>query len=524
MSPNIKGEDMGYKKASNLAGLIQDETFDIDTEEIRQLGYHAVELMVDYFKSIRKDPILPSKTLKEMKELINEPLPQTEQDPQIVLDDCQKKIIANAMRFGHPRFLGWVLASGTVIGAFADGIAGALNQNVAVAGARMATSVELLVMDWIKEILGYDPDAAGILLSGGSMANLTALAVARNVKANFDVRTYGMEQNKNMILYVSEEVHMCVPKAANILGIGTNNIRWVKVDQDFRLDTEDLRAKIIEDQNHDKYPFGVVATAGTVNTGAIDPLDSIADICQKYDIWLHVDAAYGGFAAVSPHQKPLLRGIIRADSVALDPHKWLFIPFEAGCVLVRKPSHMIHTFAINAAYIHRSNDVSSSSDDVDFSDYGLQLSRQFRALKIWMSLKQYGVKKYGRLIDQNIYLAQYLAALLDESSDFETVTPANLSILCFRYFPEDLQKRYQGTNQLQQQKIEEYLNRLNRAIVEAMHKDIRTLLSSTVLKNMFVLRACIVNYRTTKQDIKDILVILRELGVAADKKLRRVTL
>ncbi|MCK5112250.1 MAG: aminotransferase class I/II-fold pyridoxal phosphate-dependent enzyme, partial [Thermoplasmatales archaeon] len=297
---------MKDKKSSELANLIKDETFDMDPEEIRQLGYHSVDLVVDYFKNICKGPILTSKTLKQMKGLLDEPLPQTEQNPRTVLNDCRDKIIANAIRIGNPRFLGWILASGTVIGAFADGIASALNQNVAVSGAGMATALELLVIDWIKEILDYDPNAAGILLSGGSMANLTALATARNVMAGFDIRSEGLRQDKNMILYVSEEVHMCVPKAANILGIGMNNIHRVKIDDAFRLDTNDLKAKIIEDKNHDMFPFCVVATAGTVNTGAIDPLESIADICQQYDIWFHVDAAYGGFAALSPHLKPLL--------------------------------------------------------------------------------------------------------------------------------------------------------------------------------------------------------------------------
>jgi len=384
-------------------------------------------------------------------------------------------------------------------------------------------SVELLVLDWIKEILGYEPKAAGILVSGGSMANLTALAVARNAKAPFDVRSQGMRQNepgKKMILYVSEEVHMCVPKAAHILGIGTDAIRWVNVDNNLCLDTTDLNAQITADQKDGMYPFCVVATAGTVNTGSIDPLHSIADICDKYNLWFHVDAAYGGFAAVSSNQKPLLNGITRADSLALDPHKWLFIPYEAGCVLVRNPSHMTHTFAMSAPYIHMTNGRSSSRDGVDFSDFGLQLSRQFRALKIWMSLKQYGVKKYGRLIDQNVNLARYMEALVHDSSDFEALAPSSLSIFCFRYFPEDLRQKYHRADRLQQEKIDEYLNSLNRAIGKAMYTDQRVVLSGTILGNRFVLRACIVNFRTTKKDVKEIVEILRELGAAADTQLR----
>ena len=498
-------------KSAYFAEKIQNETFDLDPEDISKFGYRSIDLIVEYFKNIRHQSIFPDKTLDQMKNLINEPLPQNEQNPQLVLDDFQDKILPYVVRVGHPHLLGWVLASGTPIGALADGISGALNQNVAVSGSSTSTAVELLVLDWIKEILGYDRKSAGILVSGGTMANLTALTVARNVKANFDVRTQGMKSEKRMMIYASQEVHSCILKAIQILGIGTNNIQWVTVDEHFRLNPMDLKSKIDEDLNNGNQPFAVVATAGTVNTGAIDPLESISDICQNYNLWFHVDAAYGGFATLSPQLKPLLNGITRADSVALDPHKWLFIPFDVGCVLVKNPEHMTQTFAIKTKYIHINNEKIPTSDDVDFADYGIQLSRNFRALKIWMSLKQYGVKKYGRLIDQNVNLAYYFTALIEESSDFETLAPTNLSVVCFRYTPKDLQQSSQD--------IEHYLNHLNRAIAEAMCTDSRALLSSTVLQEKFVLRACIVNFRTTKQDIQDIIQILRELGEKEDKKL-----
>lgn len=512
---------MKDKKSLELANLIKDETLDIDPEEIRQIGYQSVDLMVDYFKNIRKGTILPSKTYKQIKKLIIEPLPNNEQSPARVISECQKKIIDNSVKIGHPRLLGWIVASGTVIGTFADAIASAINQNVALSGVAMATSIELLVIEWIKEILGYDSNAAGILLSGGSMANFTALAVARNSKADYNVKTQGMNQtNKNMVLYVSEQVHMCIPKAANILGIGTSNIRNVKVDQDYRLDINDLKAKIIEDQNHHKYPFAVVATAGTVNTGAIDPLMDIADICQEYNLWFHVDAAYGGFASLSKNVKKILKGLNRANSIVLDPHKWLFVPYEAGCVLVKNPSDMRNTFFMDSDYLHVKTNESHPSEYTDLSDYSLQLSRQFRALKIWMSLKQYGIKKYELIIDQNIQLAQYLEALIEESADFQVINPANLSIICFRYIPKDLKQKYQRMKRNKQKQINKYLNQLNQAITEKMLKDSQILLSSTVLNDIFVLRACIVNYRTTKQDIKDILVIVREIGQITDNKLR----
>jgi len=513
---------MKAKKSLEIANLIKDETFDMDPEEIRQIGYQSVDLMVDYFKNICKGPILTNKTFKQIKKLIIEPLPTNEQSPASIISECQKKIIDNSVKIGHPRLLGWIVASGTVIGTFADAIASAINQNVALSRVAMATSIELLVIEWIKEILDYDSNAAGILLSGGSMANFTALAVARNSKADYNVKTQGMNQiSKNMILYVSEQVHMCIPKAANILGIGTNNIRNVKVDQDYRLDIKDLKAKIIKDQNHHRYPFAVVATAGTVNTGAIDPLNDIADICQDYNLWLHVDAAYGGFASLSKNVKKLLKGLNRANSIALDPHKWLFIPYEAGCVLVKNPTDMLDTFFMHADYLHVKTTESISNGYLDLSDYSLQLSRQFRALKIWMSLKQYGTLKYERVINQNIHLAQYLEALVEESPDFQVITPANLSIICFRYIPKDLKQKYQRMYHNKQKQINKYVNQLNQAIIEKIVKDSQILLSSTVLNGIFVLRVCVVNYRTTKQDIKDILMIVREIGQITDKKLRK---
>jgi glutamate/tyrosine decarboxylase-like PLP-dependent enzyme len=510
------------KKSFVLADLIEDETFDMDPEEIRKIGYHSVDLMVNYFKNIRNGPILPSKTKKQIKNLINEPLPKNEQNPSSVLSQCKDNIIDNSVKMGHPRLLGWIAASGTVISSFADGIASAINQNVTLSRVAMATSVELLVIDWIKEILDYDSNAAGILLSGGSIANFTALAVARNKKADYNVKTQGMNQNdKNMILYVSEEVHMCIPRAANMLGIGTKNICKVKVDKNYRLDPKDLKEKIIEDKNHGKYPLAVVATAGTVNTGAIDPLNDIADICKDYNLWFHVDAAYGGFAALSKKVKPLLKGLNRADSIALDPHKWLYIPYEAGCVLVKNPADLRDTFFMQATYLHSKKSQSPSNEYLDLSDYSLQLSRQFRALKIWMSLKQYGTKKYERLINQNIHLAQYLEALVNESTDFQAITSTNLSIFCFRYIPKDLNKEYKRLNKNKQKQIDKYLNRLNQEIIEKMIKDSSTLIYSTILNDIFALRVCIINYRTTKQDILDILTFLRKLGQTADKKLRK---
>ena len=508
---------MENKDSSFYANLIHDETFEMDSEEIRKLGYQTVDLIVDYIKNIEKDPILPTKTFNQIKEDIRESVPQNERNHIDVLNECNEKIIKNAVRVGNPLFLGWILTSGTTISAFADGIASAINQNVAVSGSSIATAVELLVIDWIKKIIDFDSNAGGILVSGGTVANLTALNVARDNKLGFLNSPINKYEEKKIILYMSEEAHVCILKSAHILGLSKENIRKISVDNNLCLDTQNLKEKIKEDQDNGNHPFAVVATAGTVNSGAIDPLESIADICKKNKIWFHIDAAYGGFASLSSQYKPLLKGIYQADSIALDPHKWLFIPFEAGCVLIKNPLHLKQTFAVNTDYIHLNKLDIQKNNDIDFSDYGIQLSRQFRALKIWMSLKQYGIKKYERLINQNINLTKYFEALIEESSDFEKIMPSNLSVFCFRYNPIHLNEEKNFNNQPNQ---EIYLNQINQKIIEEMRMDQRAMLSSTIIKGKFVLRSCIVNFRTKKADILKIIKIIREIGEKVDNNLR----
>jgi aromatic-L-amino-acid/L-tryptophan decarboxylase len=501
---------MTKKKSPAIKNQFDEETFDLEPAEIRRLGYHFADVITEYYASMRTSPIIPTKTLKQLKQIFDEPLPQQGMNPEALLLECQKKIVAHAVRFGHPQFLGWVLSPGTIMGAYADGLASTLNQNVSLSGAGMATAVELTVLDWIKKILGYDPKAAGILVSGGTSANLHALAVARNTQCGNNIRQQGLKNNDHLIIYASSEAHVCIDKAVDLLGIGIDNIRRIKVDAHFHMDLQDLTKNIQQDLNQGYHPFCVVATAGTVNTGAVDPLNSMADICKKYKLWLHVDAAYGGFIALSSQLKPLLNGIHRADSIAVDPHKWLFIPYEAGCVLVRDPHHMKKTFSYSTDYLKLDNTKSFSDGDVDFADYGIQLSRCFRALKIWMSLKQYGTQRYGRMIDQNMNLARFWRTLISKSTDFKLMAPSDLSVVCFRYEPQKISEKNK----------EEYLDMLNQHILKELRKERSMLISSTVLHKKLVLRACIVNYRTTKQDVTDIMNTIQILGKKSETHLR----
>ncbi len=510
---------MKNKSSAEIANEIFDETFDIESDKIRKLGYETVDLITEYFNDINNKPLVPKTKFNGLMQLIDEPLPKNGQSSDSIICELKTKIIDNSLKIGNPNFLGWISSSGTIIGSFADGIAGALNQNVSLSGAGIATAIELLTINWIKEMIGYDKDAAGLLVSGGSVANLMALTVARNAKANYDIDSVGLQNNKKMIVYASKEAHVCVSKAVNILGIGTNNIRWIDTDKEFCLNTNDLEKKIVNDLSEGNTPFVVVATAGNTKTGAVDPLNDIAGICQKYDLWFHVDAAYGGFAILSNETKDLFKGIQKADSIAINPHKWLFIPYEAGCLLVKNHNHMIETFSSETDYIHIDNK-DSDSNEVDFSDYGIQLSRNFRALKIWMSLKQYGANKYEKIITQNILLAKYLEALAEESNEFIVESPANLSIVCFRYVPKDLLERYGKSNQTQKDNFNNYLDNLNKSILKEMIADGRAVLSGAILHGKYVLRACIINYRTKKKDIVDLLYIVKQIGIKKDEELR----
>ena len=501
------------------------ETLDINFEELRKIGYKSIDIITDYLKNINDLPILPNDNLDQMRTLIEESIPMGEKNSFELLDECQNKIIKNAVKVGNAKLLGWILPSSNPIGCLSDGIASAINQNVSISGSSISTAIELLVLDWIKEIIGYDKKAGGILVSGGSVANLIALTIARNVKSGIDIKQRGLKNSSQLILYVSNEIHSCILKAANILGIGTNNVCLIQTDQNYKINTTLLEEKIKQDIKDNKKPIAVVAIAGTVNTGSIDPLTEISEICKRYDLWFHIDAAYGGFAALSNKYKNRLNGIEKADSVVLDPHKWLFIPYEAGCILVKNPNIMKETFSTKSDYINLHNDELSNKDDIDLSDYGIQLSRYFRALKIWMSLKRYGIKKYEKIIDNNINLAYEFKKLLDITADFEVLSPIHLSIVCFRYVPFEISKKYADIDSNQKQKINDYLNKLNQTIAISLRNDCRALVSTTVLKNnILALRLCIVNYRTTIKDLNEIINIIQKYGQEIDKKERSKSL
>jgi glutamate/tyrosine decarboxylase-like PLP-dependent enzyme len=390
------------------------------------------------------------------------------------------------------------MGSGLMSGAIGDFWASVLNPNLG-GGNHSGHKVEEQVIDWIKEIMHFPETSSGLLVSGGSMANFTALVIARNVKAGYDIRTEGIKPEiaNKMVVYGSTEVHSCNQKALELLGLGTKGLVKIPVNTDYTINIEALKAQIEKDKAKGLQPIAVIGTPGTVNTGAIDDLNAIADICKAEGLWFHVDGCIGAIAMISDTVRPLLKGIERADSVALDLHKWLHMPFEAGCVLVKDKESHKKTYSLIPEYLAKNTRGIASGEDW-FSEYGLQLSRQFRALKVWMSIKEHGIKRFGRMIDKNVAQAHYLGQLISAHENLELLAPIGLDIVCFRYHPKG--------------KTLEELNALNKEIKLQLEERAIALPGYTTLHNMYCIRVAISNHRTTNEDFDELIKYVLEIG------------
>ncbi|HEX9178910.1 MAG TPA: aminotransferase class V-fold PLP-dependent enzyme, partial [Burkholderiales bacterium] len=372
-------------------------------------------------------------------------------------------------------------------GMLAEMLAAGLNPNLGGAD-HAAIRVEAQVLDWCKEMLGYPADAGGILVSGASMANLVGLAVARGERAGFDLRRLGMQQQpRRLMFYASVEAHSSIQKAVELLGLGSDSLRLVPVDADFRIDPAALEDAIAADRAAGHQPVCVIGTAGTTNTGAIDDLARLAAISAREGLWFHADGAFGALAALSPELRPRLQGMERADSLAFDMHKWMYLPYEVGCVLVRDAGAQRRTFAVEPDYLTR-HQRGLAAGTTWFSDYGPELSRGFPALKVWFSIKEHGIRKFGRLIRQNVEQARHLANLVDASPELERLAPAPLNIVCFRYRPPG--------------HAEDALDALNREILLRLQESGAAAPSSTILNGHYALRVAITNHRTRRADLE----------------------
>ena len=433
-----------------------------------------------------------------------------------MLEIFRDVILPRSRHNAHPRMFGYVQAPGTAIAAIADLLASTLNANLtAWRSAPAAVEMERLTIDWIKQILGYDAEAAGLFVSGGSMANLAALAAARQSKGTTDLADKGARcLSQTMRMYCSEETHHSIDKAAALLGIGRDNVRKIAVDQNFKIRIDDLVAKISEDREAGHLPFCVVANAGTVNTGAFDPLAEVAEVARRFNLWFHVDAAYGGFAALAHSAKPLFAAMHEADSVALDPHKWLYLPVDCGCVLYRDAQTARATFAHEAEYTRV---LEQEADEAfAFWDYGPELSRRFRALKVWMMLKGVGLRALGEAIEKDLACARHFERLVQASDDFEMLAPVELSIFCFRYVPPKLQRALVNADEAERSRIEKQLDALNERLLMELQRDGSSYLSNARLNGRFSLRGCVMNYRTTLRDMEILLSDLRRVAASAN--------
>ena len=458
---------------------------------MRELAHQMVEDALDYVEHIREQPVwrpVPETVAEKLKT----PAPAMPSNPAEVYQEFKENILAYPMSTSHPRFWAWYMGSGTVMGALADFLAAIMNPNLGGAN-HIAPLVESQVLDWLRSMLDFPSDASGLLTSGASMANFTALTVARNSNCGFDVRREGVQAAPGpLTVYASSEVHSCNQKAIETLGLGSNGMRFVPVNPDYTLDIQALEQQVAQDRAAGMQPFCVIATAGTINTGAIDDMNAIADFCQREQLWFHVDGAIGAVAVLADNVREQLSGMERADSIALDLHKWMHIPFEAGCVLVRDPTAHRDSFSLIPEYLQRDADAGGlASGKLWFSDYGLQLTRQFRALKVWMSIKEHGLERFGRMMARNVEQAHYLGELVDAAAELELTAPIGLDIVCFRINPGGMDT--------------DALNALNQSVLINLQESGIAAPSYTTLNGVYCLRVAISNHRSRMEDF-DLLV------------------
>ncbi len=393
-----------------------EETLDPqDWDAMRALGHRMVDDMMTYLQTVRERPVWHPIS-GEVKASFNESLPKDPRPPEEVYEAFKKDILPNPMGNTHPRFWGWVMGNGTPLGMLAEMLAAGMNPNMG-GGDHVANYVESEVPNWCKDMMGFPVGASGLLVSGGSMANLVGLTVARNHLAGFDLRQEGLRAGaRQMVLYGSAEMHSSLEKAAELLGLGNQALRKIAVNDQYQIDIPSLKEAIAQDRQAGLQPFCVIGNAGTVNTGALDDLEALAVISRQEGLWYHVDGAFGALARLSPALRPLVAGLEKADSLAFDLHKWMYLPFEAGCILVRREEDHRRAFSLTPDYLtHAERGLAGGSHW--FSEYGVQLTRGFRALKVWMSIKEHGIDKFGRLILQNVHQARYLASLLDDAPE-----------------------------------------------------------------------------------------------------------
>ncbi|HYL30950.1 MAG TPA: pyridoxal-dependent decarboxylase [Gemmatimonadales bacterium] len=482
---------------TSLETLRAEESLDPeDWDELRSLGHRMVDDLLTYLQTVRERPVwrpIPA----DVRSFFKGPVPRKPEGAERAYADFREQVLPHPMGNIHPRFWGWVMGTGTPLGALAEMLAAGMNPNMG-GGDHVANLVEAQVLDWCKEMLGFPPEASGLLVSGGSMANLVGLTVARSARAGFDVRRQGVRGASGpLTVYASVETHSSVQKGVELLGLGSEALRLVPVNAQFEIEVGALERMLREDRAAGCRPICVVGNAGTVGTGAIDDLRALADLSTREEVWFHVDGAFGSLAALVPEYRSRLAGMERADSIAFDLHKWMYVPFEAGCTLVRDAEAHRRAFSLRPDYLtHAERGLAAGT--LWFSDYGIQLTRGFRALKVWMSLKEHGLDRYARVVRQNIGQARYLAQLVREAPDLELLAPVPLNIVCFRYVAPG--------------RDEAALDALNQELLIRLHEQGIAVPSNLTLGGRFALRVAITNHRSRREDFDLLIREARRIG------------
>ena len=479
---------------------------EMDSATFRKLGHRLVDQLAALLEALPQGPVNHDESPSSVRDALdlNGPLPKSGVEPGQLLEQTAKLLFEHSLFNGHPRFFGYITSSPAPIGILGDFLASALNPNVgAWILSPAATEIERQTVRWIASLIGYPEDCGGLLVSGGNMANVVCFLAARAAKAGWNVRELGVAGNagQRLRVYASSETHTWIQKAADCSGLGTASVRWIATDKTLRMDVNALRRQIELDVAAGDVPCLVVGTAGSVSTGAVDPLSEIARVCREFGAWFHVDGAYGGFAACVPDASPDLRALSQADSVAVDPHKWLYAPLEAGCVLVRDSELLRAAFAYHPPYYH------FDEAATNYVDYGPQNSRGFRALKVWLAMKQVGADGYRRMIADDILLSKTMAQAIGRHPELQLMTQ-ELSMATFRYVPLDSPS-------------EGYLDALNQELLDRLQRSGEIFVSNAVIDGHYVLRACIVNFHTSETDVLAVPEIVVRMGRAVDANLRQ---
>lgn len=481
---------------------------DLAPEEFRRLGYRAIDMIADYYASVRDLRVLPEAGPREVAAAFDDPLPLEPTDPDRILDQWTERVLPHTTHLGSPRYFGFVNGSGSMMGTLADALAASVNMNPGGwKPAPAATEIEKVTLRWIAEAIGYGNPSGGLLTSGGMMANFTALTAALRNLADHDVTRDGIQHpdGGRYRVYMSDhEGHVSIPAATDLMGLGRDAVVRVASRDDLSLDVDALRAAIAATRAAGDHPLAVVAQVGSINVGIIDPLPEIADVCAEHGLWFHADGACGAVGGMLPEKRSLYAGLERADSVTLDPHKWLYVPYECGALLVRDPERLRRSFSMSAPYLRGS--IPSADEGLDYYDHGPQMSRGFRALKLWMTLQQYGLDGYRRLLRQNVRCAEHLHTLVTDAEDFEVLHEPVLYIYSFRFAPPHLRENDSDPE------TSARLDRLNQEICDELQRSGEAFVMSSRHRGRVVIRLSICSHRTTPADIDRVFAAIVEIS------------